>query len=91
MRSGALTFCLVGSVLWTVFFLFGALLMGSGFADEPGDTNGLGRFGVIFLVFVLPGVAVTVITARAMHAQNRAPQEPHGFPVEPLPGPRGSA
>ena len=42
----------------------------------------------MFAPFVLPGIAAVVVTARAMHAHNRAPHGPAGFPIEPLPGDR---
>lgn len=85
MNSTPLTPWLVVSVVWTILALFAALLMGSGFADEPGDTNGFARFGTCFVVFVLPGIAATVIVARAMHVRNRAASRTAGFPIEPLP------
>ena len=55
--------------------------MGTGLADEPGDTNGLRRFGTILAVFVSPGIIAAVIAYRAMRAHDRASRSVgHSFP-----------
>ena len=77
--------CFVGSVLWSLFFLLMALAMGSGLADEPGDTNGLRRFGFVFVRFVLPGAVASTIAYFALRARKRAPGGGRGFPSSPGP------
>ena len=78
------TFCLAMSVVWTFFFLLIALLMSTGLADEPGDTNGLLRFAKIFTIFVAPGIVAMVFSIRAVRRRDAAQRHgARGFPVQP--------
>ena len=78
------TLCFVMSLLWSVFFFLIALAMSTGFADEPGDTNGLRRFAVIFAIVVAPGIVATIFSHRTMSRRERKKQiQAHGFPIEP--------
>jgi hypothetical protein len=57
-----------------------ALLMSTGLADEPGDTNGFKRF-LLTSVFALPALAV-MIACRGAITRTRRPEQ-RGFPVTP--------
>jgi ABC-type Fe3+ transport system permease subunit len=78
MRKILLTVTLAIGTIWFLFAEFIALLMGSGLADEPGDTNGFKRF-LFFSLFALPGLAVAIVCVISLRRDRSSTQ--HGFPI----------
>ena len=84
IKSALLTIALVASAIWFAFFFLAALVMSTGFADTPGDTNGVKRFFMWFVV-ALPGLAGLILCAWASKrlAGGNSGHGPQGFPVTP--------
>jgi hypothetical protein len=81
-KAALLTIAMFASILWFALLLLIALVMSTGLADEPGDTNGFKRF-LIFFPMVLPGLAGIVLCAMGFKRIRRTQAGgPRGFEVE---------
>jgi len=78
MRRILLNVALVIGIVWFMLVEAMALLMSTGLADEPGDTNGFKRF-LIFSLSALPGLAVAIICGVCLRRDRTS--GPPGFPV----------
>ncbi len=87
MRRVLLIVAFVSATAWFMLVEAVALLMSTGLADEPGDTNGFRRFLRISL-FALPGLAVMIACGIPLF-RNRRPEQ-RGFPVTPTQGSEGA-
>ncbi len=80
MRYAFIMLAFIVCLIWSILSGFGALVISTGLADTPGDTNGLLRFAKI-MAFAIPGMIGVYFSARALWRIDRSKRGQPGFEI----------